>query len=250
MHNDIQVAGQTTRRELEGLFSLEAIHQGGRNESIMTTVLKILAIIAGLFLALLAITSMRPEGAFISITLIAITVGAIIAGADKIVAIFPRRIWIWSPPRTYSSPVVDQVVVPTTSWYRPWTWRGRGSDYRGNASGHSPYDHSHNGSGGHRRASGYAGSSGLDQSEPGLQRRRRASTGSVTEDYCSPPAYYEPTRPTGSAFVSGQTHTGVGGGHAGNPTTPLGGRTHVVPGGGHDRRQYGSNVPVGSRKEE
>ncbi|NGX26564.1 MAG: hypothetical protein K940chlam6_00489 [Chlamydiae bacterium] len=138
MDNDIKIAGMNTAKQLETLHSKEFGGSEENNNSITVTILKILTIIAGIFFAMLSATSLPPDMAFVSITLIAVTVAALVTGAEKIVAVFPRSIWIWRSH--YPSTTVDHYhePVPNWSWGRPWTWRR--SPSRTGGGGHSVHE--------------------------------------------------------------------------------------------------------------
>lgn len=57
------------------------------------SVLKMLALILGVFFSLTSIILMDPAMAFIFVTLILSTSGTIVMGSEKIITIFPERIW-------------------------------------------------------------------------------------------------------------------------------------------------------------
>ncbi|NGX47460.1 MAG: hypothetical protein K1000chlam3_00834 [Chlamydiae bacterium] len=138
MDNDIKIAGLNTAQQLETLHSKEFGGSEENNNSITVTILKILTIIAGVFFAMLSATSLPPDMAFVSITLIAVTVAALVTGAEKIVAVFPRSIWIWRSH--YPSTTVHHYhePVPNWSWYNPGTWRRSLS--RTGGGGHSVHE--------------------------------------------------------------------------------------------------------------
>ena len=95
MQIDIQTAGDHAASQLKALHSNEYERPGEASNSVAVTLLKILTIIAGIFFAMVSATSLPPDLAFISITLIAVAVAALVTGSEKIIAIFPRNIWFW-----------------------------------------------------------------------------------------------------------------------------------------------------------
>jgi hypothetical protein len=145
--------------------------------------------------------------------LIAVASLAILAGAEKIIAILPRNIWIWKnhyPTYDYPAP------PPSRSWRdrRP-SW---GSSSSRNSGGHSV--------------------SSRDSTPPSWWR---------------PSTYMnrgDRNEPAGSGPIAGGTNkVARGGGHVGSPVAGgTGGR--VAVGGGHDRRTDTTpqgNVIPGSR---
>lgn len=245
MHNDISIAGKTAHdqlRQLQGDYhSLEKGDGEVSSSGIGGTILKILTVVIWIFLSFLAATSLPPEMAFILITLISFAALAMIGGSDKIVAIFPNRVWLW-PSRPYvhytQTPVVYYDPLPpvyTTrsySYYKPWTWGGT----RSNTSGHSTYDSSNSY---HRRASqppSYASTYTSVRSPSGGNPGGHSTYGSGNQ----------------SSFTSNtQTHNVYGGGGHPQQTHITAGTQNIAPGGGHDHSNTTpqGNVIPGQRKK-
>lgn len=220
---DINVAGKKAQEDLSKLHSQEF---GRNHHSVGSTILKILTLMAGIFFSMVSATTLPPEMAFISITLIAVGTFAILAGAEKIIAIFPRNIWIWKnhyPTHHHPAP------PPPRSWtsWRPNmpSW-GRSSSTR-NGGGHSVNS---------RRSSGH-------------------SSSSPTRSWWQPSSYTNRSdRTPGGGHSSGPVAGGTnkvarGGGHVGSPVAGgTGGR--VAVGGGHDRKETTNSGKVipGSRR--
>ena len=105
MHLDLHTEVSEREEDMHKLYGRPETREfGGPQEEVhsnrSTTILKVLAIIAGVFFSLLAATTAaRVEVAFISITLITLCTGAILLGAEKIVDLLPDKLLIW---RDYS----------------------------------------------------------------------------------------------------------------------------------------------------
>jgi len=223
---EITEAGKKAESDLLELHSQEFGRNQYDDHSVGSTILKILTLMAGIFFSMVSATSLPPEMAFISITLIAVGTFAILSGAEKIIAIFPRDTWAWkSHYPTYHHP-----APPPRSWtsWRPSmpSW-GRGNSRR-NSRGHSVSSRSNAPSGSSPSSSWWRPASYTNRSDRTVPSEGR-SNGPVAR---------------------GTNKVAQGGGHVGSPVAGgTGGR--VAVGGGHDRRRdttsSGKVVP-GSRR--
>lgn len=218
MQIDIQTAGDHAATQLRALHSKEHGRSDEASNSVAVTLLKILTIIAGIFFAMVSATSIPPDLAFISITLITVAVAAIVTGSEKIIAIFPRNIWIWR----------SHYPVPTVvEYYEPPSYSPRALFNRllrrdpVSMGGHSV-----------RSTTSAAGRGGH-------------SVGSATAAARNAPRHSGPL----SASAPTQPHAAAGGGHVGSPYA--GGTQQVAVGSRrHDDRQTtpsGQVIP-GSRR--
>lgn len=220
MQIEIQTAGDHAASQLKALHSKENGKPDEVSNSVAVTLLKILTIITGIFFAMVSAMSLPPDLAFISITLIAVTVATLVAGSEKIIAIFPRNIWIWRSH--YPAPATHHhyETAPAPS-YSP-----RGLYNRFMRKSPAPGRHSvRSTTAGAGRASRPAGSS--------VAPRRRAQSSSPL-----PRAAFDTTR-----------HTAVGGGHVDSPYA--GGTQNVAVGSRrHDDRTTAPSGQVipGNRK--
>ncbi len=253
MQLEISEAGKRAAEQLE---PLQAKEFGGCNEphnDVGVTILKILTIIGGIFFAMLSATSLPPEMAFICITLIAITVATLVTGAEKIVAIFPRGIWVWGSGERHPPVVIRDSRPPPSrwTWYNPGTWGGRTSS---GGSGHSVYTGRGGDSGGHSvhpssGGSGSSPSSGGGNSAVGSGHSSSRGNAATTGGYSAVGGGHSASPivggTPGNVASGGGHHTSpIVGGTPGNvsvgsglhdrsPTTPTG---NVVPGSGRSRK--------------
>ncbi len=104
-------------RDLQALA--ERQESGGvPHDYVGVTILKILTMIAGLFLTLVAGTTLDPQLAFVSITMIIVGTGAILIASEKIVRVFPRSVYRTRDPIFYEAPkttVYPQISVSQSS---------------------------------------------------------------------------------------------------------------------------------------
>jgi|GEM_PF-3427172 len=187
MQIEIQTAGDHAASQLKALHSKENGRPDEASNSVAVTLLKILTIIAGIFFAMVSATSLPPGLAFISITLITVTVAALVTGSEKIVAIFPRNIWIWRSH--YPAPVHRHYETAPAPSYSPRGLYNRFMRRPPAAGGHSV----HSTTAGATRASHPMG--------PSVDPRRRA----------------QPGRRLSRSAVDTTSHTAAGGGHVGSP---------------------------------
>lgn len=104
---DISADGAQRKHELNNLAATFASTRIPEEENYQTiaTIFKVLAIMAGIFLTLAALSTMRPDMAFISVTLIVITTGTFVLGSEKIARlVVAMGIWnlfksLFSTPR-------------------------------------------------------------------------------------------------------------------------------------------------------
>lgn len=239
MQIEITEAGKKAESDLLKLHSQEFGRGQYADYSVGSTILKILTLMAGIFFSMISATTLPPEMAFISITLIAVATFAILAGAEKIIAIFPRNIWIW---KSHYPTYYDPAPPPPRSWtsWRPSmpSW-GRGNSSR-NSGGHSVSS---------SRSSGNVWDAFCARSSSNPWWRPSSS-------YTNRSGKPERTAPGGGhsngPVAGGTNKVARGGGHVGSPIAGgTGGR--VAVGGGHDRRETTSSGKVipgsrGSRK--
>ncbi|MDN3506381.1 MAG: hypothetical protein P0S96_04030 [Simkaniaceae bacterium] len=222
MQIDIQTAGDHAATQLRALHSKECGRPDEASNSVAVTLLKVLTIIAGIFFSMVSATSLPPDLAFISITLITVTVAAIVTGSEKIVAIFPRNIWIWRSH--YPAPTV-------VDYHQPHSYTPRGFFRR--AFGRGPAN-----VGGHPVHT--TTSAGGRRGHPG-----GAAAAAAAARRTSSPVRRAPNRP-----LSSSAHAAAGGGHVGSPYAGGTPGNVAVGSGQHDRRPTtpSGNVIPGSRR--
>jgi len=118
MNLDLCVEGKYSKRaeDLHDLCKMQnECGASTKSKSDFTvTLLKALAVFLGVFLALASLATMRPEMAFISITLILVATGTIVIGSEKIITVFPSGFWRINPYvriRHHYNPVPSQPQV-------------------------------------------------------------------------------------------------------------------------------------------
>lgn len=88
------------------------------NSSLRLTILKIFILITGIFFSLVCATSLPPNLAFVSITLIVSCVFAVIIGAQKIIHFFPKNVWIWKMDYPSKLNSFTYEISPSTPPYK------------------------------------------------------------------------------------------------------------------------------------
>lgn len=111
MNLDLQIEGKYSQRteDLQHLKEIHAEYEAPLDppNGYAVAILKAFIAIIAIFFSSAAVISMDPDIAFISVTLILITCGTVLAGAEKIITLFPER--IWSAPQTRNgSSIKDQ----------------------------------------------------------------------------------------------------------------------------------------------
>lgn len=97
MNLDLHIEGRYSQRT-EDLQHLKQIHHEyempfDAPSGHAVSILKMLAIIVGLFFSLAAVFLMDPAMAFIFVTLILSASGTVVIGSEKIITILPERLW-------------------------------------------------------------------------------------------------------------------------------------------------------------
>lgn len=248
MHNDIFVDGQRTQEQLRKLQDYHCLEKGSSKEGsgISRTILKILSIVVWIFSSLMVFNSLPAEMAFILITLISVAALAVIAGSDKIVAIFPSRIWLWShrpSPIFYNDPPIYQTRTYSIYDPRGWFSKNRGhSIYSDSSSSNYASSTYHNPS----SHSTYSSSKGHQSSS-----HRNSSGHSIysSTSWARNPSKSTTILPSSSTPLSQPQNIYGGGGHA--TQTHIAAETNqIAPGGGHhlSTTTPGGEVIPGNRK--